>query len=244
MSSFLTGAKPILVAVALLLTASDVTVAEGGELNAQQVLERSTAVYRAAETYVDTGVVETVYITGTNERIGTTRFKTAYVAPRDFRFESRMNDFGGPDVVFAIGQNAAGVEAWFSSQPSLTKDIDTVQAAIDTGAGVSRDTTTMVPGILFPGSKLGGDIVELTDVTRRDDEVIDKVDCYRLEGFRWPNTGSPTTVWIDKETFLIRRVYEEQDLRNLQTRTTWTFRPQLNEPVPADALHFDLAGFQ
>jgi len=96
----------------------------------------------------------------------------------------------------------------------------------------------MIPGLFFRGTKLGGDIVRITSPVRLDDEQIDGFACFQLQGFRWPNTGQPTTVWIDKESFLIRRVYEEQTLKDVATKTTWFYEPGLNVPVDADALRF------
>lgn len=209
------------------------------EVTAEQILERSRAAYRNATSYQDSGTVETVYITDSRERIGTTRFETAYVAPRAFRFESRMNDFGGEDAVYRIGQDERGIEVWFSSNPEMVQAIDNIQEAIDTGAGVSRDTTSMIAGILFPGSRLGGDIVELTDAQRLGDESIYGVTYFKLQGFRWPNSGSPTTLWVDTKQYLIRQVYEEQDLGDLKTRTTWSYEPAINEPVDSEALRFE-----
>jgi hypothetical protein len=97
----------------------------------------------------------------------------------------------------------------------------------------------MIPGLIFPGSKLGGDIVRLTDAVRLEDAQIDGFDCFQVQGFRWPNTGQPTTVWIDKESFLIRRVYEEKTIRGDTLKTTWIYQPSLNVPVDAELLRFN-----
>ena len=230
----------LLVAASVVVGCSDDNGSQlAPEVTAEQILERSRAAYRNATSYQDSGTVETVYITKSRERIGTTRFETAYVAPRTFRFESRMNDFGGEDVVYRIGQDELGIEVWFSSNPEMVQAVDNIQEAIDMGAGVSRDTTGMIAGILFPGSKLGGDIVELTDAKRLGDESIDGVTYFKLQGFRWPNSGSPTTLWVDIEQYLIRQVYEEQHLGDLKTQTTWSYQPVINEPVGSEALTFE-----
>ena len=207
-------------------------------LDARHILKRTSQIYRASKTYVDSGAVETVYITPSSKRTGETRFTTAYVAPDDFRFESTMNDFGTIEANFVVGQDGNGVNVWFSVEPELMKDIATVQEALDAGAGISRDTSGMIPGLIFPGTKLGGDIVRLTDAVRLDDMKVDGVDCFQIQGFRQPNTGQPTTVWIEKDSFLIRRVYEEQDLKEVATKTTWSYSPAINVPVDQDALRF------
>jgi hypothetical protein len=98
----------------------------------------------------------------------------------------------------------------------------------------------MIPGLIFPGTNLGGDIVRLTDAVRLEDVQIDGTDCFQVQGFRWPNTGQPTTVWIDKDNFLIRRVYEEQVIKGDTTKTTWFYKPLINVTVDEEALRFVL----
>ena len=206
--------------------------------SARDILGRTAAVYMLSKSYIDSGVVKTMYRTKSGERKGETRFKTAYRAPHDFRFESNMNDFGTIEVGFIVARDKNGVEAWLSSNPDLMDDVASIQEALDGGAGVSRDASGMVPGLIFRGTKLGGDIVRIASPVRLDDAHIDGFDCFQLQGFRWPNTGQPTTVWIDKEGFLIRRVYEEQELKGVAMRTTWFYKPALNSPVDDDALRF------
>lgn len=205
---------------------------------ARDILRKTAVTYRASKSYVDSGTVETVYTTRSGERTGETHFKTAYVAPTDFRFESHMKDFGSTEVGFIVRQSQDGLDVWFSSDPDLFRDIASIQEALDGGAGISRDASGMIPGLIFPGTKLGGDIVRLTDAVRLEDAQIDGFDCFQVQGFRWPNTGRPTTVWIDKESFLIRRVHEEQELTDVNTKTTWFYKPAINVPVDEEALRF------
>ena len=183
--------------------------------------------------------MQTVYTIKSGERIGETHFKTAYVAPFDFRFESKMGDFGIIEVGYIAWMDRNGVETWFSSDPNRNADISSIQDALDEAAGISRDSSGMIPGLIFPGSKLGGDIVRLTSAVRLEDAQVDGFDCFQVQGFRWPNTGQPTTVWIDKESFLIRRVYEEQVIKGETTKTTWFYKPAVNVPVDQEALRFD-----
>ena len=208
-------------------------------LDARQILGLTAQVYRASKSYVDTGTVLTEYSNPSRAWTAETRFKTAYVAPFDFRFESSMNDFGTIDVEFIVGFDANGVETFFSAKPELKRDITSIQEALDAGAGISRDSSGMIPGLIFPGTKLGGDIVRLTDAVRLEDAQIDGVDCFQVQGFRWPNTGRPTTVWIDKDSFLIRQVYEEQEIKGVISKTTWIYSPAINVPVDEDALRFE-----
>lgn len=218
--------------------ANDVA-AEDGSLDAQQILKRTQQVYRDSQSYVDTGVVVTEYKNSRTEWTGETRFKTAYVAPIDFHFESIMDDFQTIEVQFLVGSDEKGVRAWMTGNPERFKYIGSVQEALDTGAGITRDASGMIPGLFFAGTKLGGDIVRLTDAVRLADEEIDGFDCFQVRGFRWPNTGRPTTVWIDKDSFLIRQVYEEQMIKGDLSKTTWSYKPALNVTVDEAALRYE-----
>ena len=95
-------------------------------LEAQDILRQTARVYRASKSYIDTGTVQTVYPLKSGERIGETRFKTAYVAPFDFRFESTMNDFVYFDVGFIAWRDRNSVEVWLSSSPDLVEDINSI----------------------------------------------------------------------------------------------------------------------
>ncbi len=208
-------------------------------LDARDILRRTAQVYRASKSYIDTGTVQTAYLTQLGERIGETRFKTAYVAPFDFRFESKMGDFGTIEVVYIAWMGRTGVDTWFSVKPDREAVVTTIQDALDEAAGISRDSSGMIPGLIFPGTKLGGDIVRLTSPVRLEDAQIDGFDCFQVQGFRWPYAGDPTTVWIDKDLFLIRRVYEEGKIKDGTTKTTWFYTPAINVPVEAESLVFN-----
>ncbi len=204
-------------------------------LDAREIFKRTRHVYRTSGSYLDTGRVETVYIQPTREWTGVTEFRTAYVAPSDFRFESSMADFVIRKVGFIVWLDGDGARRWTSNQPDVIEEIDSVQSGLDGGAGISRDTSGMIPGLIFPGTKLGGDIARLRDAVRLEDAEIDGHDCFRVRGFRWPHKG-PTIVWIDQQSFLIRRVYEEDELKDARTRTTWYYEPAVNVPVEESLL--------
>jgi hypothetical protein len=207
-------------------------------LDAGAILRKTAQVYMTSKSYSDTGTVETVYRNATREWTEDTHFRTAYAAPFDFRFESKVRGVSGVEVVFIAWRDRNGVRSWYNLSPDIVDGITSLPRALDAGAGISRDASGMIPGLIISGTKLGGDIVRLTDASRLTDAQIDGFDCFQVQGFRWPNTGQATTVWIDKDSFLIRRVYEEQQLEDVRTKTTWFYRPAINEPVDENALQY------
>ena len=206
--------------------------------DARDILQKTARAYRASKSYSDTGTVRTVYLSSSRQWTEEIRFKTAYVAPFDFRFESNSRSVAGTEVAFIAWRDENEVKAWYNLDPDIDDDITSLQGALDAGAGISRDASGMIPGLLIPGTKLGGDIVRLTDAVRLDDAQVDGLDCFQVQGYRWPNTGQPTTVWIDKDSFLIRRVYEEQEIQGVRSKTTWFYEPAINTPVTAEAVQF------
>ena len=207
-------------------------------LDARQILEQVFRTYAISESYVDSGHVQTVYTTRLQEWIGETRFETAYVAPGRFRFEAEMRETPGAESGFIAWSDGNDARAWFSLSPQLFESVASLGSALDGGAGVTRDASGMIPGLLIRGTKLGGDIVRLANPVRLEDERIDGFDCFQVQGTRMPHKG-PTRVWIDKQSFLIRRVYEEDELKNATTKTTWYYAPTINVPVAEELLRFD-----
>ena len=207
--------------------------------DARDILRLTAKAYRTSTSYVDSGTVRTVYTNASREWTGETSFKTAYVAPYEFRFESTMRDMPNVEANFIAWRDRDGVKTWYNLNPDIGADITSIQDALDTGAGISRDASGMIPGLIFPGTKLGGDIVRLTSAVRLEDAQVDGFDCFQVQGFRWPNTGRPTTVWIDKDSFLIRQVYEEQEIKGDLSKATWSYKPAINVPVDDKLLRFD-----
>ena len=48
----------------------------------------------------------------------------------------------------------------------------------------------------------------------------------------------PATLWIDKETFLVRKVYEEKTFDDFRTETTWLYEPVVDVEVDPAQLAF------
>jgi outer membrane lipoprotein-sorting protein len=73
-------------------------------------------------------------------------------------------------------------------------------------------------------------------VTEVKDAKLDKVDCFRIEGMFG---GSPTTLWIDQKTFLVRRIDAQKKFNNFRTEETTTYDPVIDEEIPDKKLEFD-----
>jgi hypothetical protein len=85
--------------------------------------------------------------------------------------------------------------------------------------------------LLLPDRIGGRSLASLTDLTRLPDEAIDDTPCFKLRG---KFGDQPTTLWLEKETYLIRRMAEDTKL----AKTTTDYRPEVDEGISATELAF------
>ena len=206
--------------------------------DAKSILSRVTATYAGLDSYRDTGFVRLDFTTSSRKWTQTARFKTAYVSPAEFRWELESRNDAPDDGKMIAWQSGDEVQSWWSLNSALVSNPESLAAALDGFAGVSFDASTLVPGLIIDGMKLGGDITKLSNAHLIEDDTIDGHDCYRVEGKRVPHSG-PTTVWVDKDSFVIRRVHEFDELAN-RTRAskTWFFEPSINVDVDDKLLDY------
>ncbi|MDQ1257119.1 MAG: hypothetical protein QG656_1721, partial [Candidatus Hydrogenedentes bacterium] len=103
------------------------------------------------------------------------------------------------------------------------------------GSGPFGGAAGSIPALLFPDEAGPGYLTEMSEETRIDDGEQDGVACYRIRG----QTMRPwaPTVWIDQETFLVRRIDTHGEFRDtLREEAVTTFKPVLNAEVPEERL--------
>lgn len=210
--------------------------------NAQQVLEQMISTYASCKTYQDTGEVRTVYLEERGKRTALLPFSTAFVRPASFRFEFRSRRGEEEWERYIIWRQDDAVKSWWSIRPEIRTD-RSFSMSISGATGVSSKASLTVPSMLMPDELRANPIKGLTGLTLAGEEKIGTQDAYKLEGqdFR----GFPTTLWIDKQKFVLLRIFEKKKITRtdgkgeFETETTTTYTPQLNEDVPASKLVFD-----
>ncbi len=80
-------------------------------------------------------------------------------------------------------------------------------------------------------------IIDLNVLTRVQDASIGAVDCFRVKGTH--PRGGPVTIWVDKGTFLIRRIDSTKEFDDFHTIQTTLYEPRINKEITEDALAFD-----
>jgi len=201
------------------------------EPSAEQILSRMAEVYSKCNSYRDTGTAKGNLKSFSIEL----QFKTVFTRPDRFRYEyldkDKMPD--GRDNRFIIWRKGSEVAHWWSIEPQR-KMPESLSAAIASATGVSLQTAHTIPALLFSKDEIKGRrITDMTEVTRLEDATLEGVECSRVKGRL---ASFNTVIWVDKGTFLIRRIERVSDNG---VENTVNYEPKLNENIPDMELEFN-----
>jgi hypothetical protein len=203
------------------------------DLSAQQIVERMAKVYAACKSYRDAGSVKTLFVENGGNRTVEKPFTTAFVRLDRFRFEYRET-VGNRPLRFLIWSNGKEVQTWWDAKPGIDK-AKSLEVALGGAAGVSANASLNIPQLLLP-DRMGWRRLALTNPKRAADGKLDQVECYRVEG---QYGGHPITLWIEKKSYLVRRIDEQAKFDTFRTEQTTTYDPTIDEPIPDQLLAFD-----
>jgi outer membrane lipoprotein-sorting protein len=226
---------PILAAVAVSAGADGPKPAA---LKAQDVLDRMAAAYAGCKSYIDSGVVTTVFDTpdGKQRTTEVRPFTTAFVRPDQFRYEFSMKG-GGPARHFVVWRKGKDVQIWWSfnlsdeQRKAYRKSLSSALAGADVLADGSALT---IPALLLPKEVEGRRLTDLKEAKRIEDDKIDKVECFRIQG-KYADT--PMTLWIDQKTFLVRRIVTLTQV-NFRLEVTTNYTPAIDVKIEEKKLEF------
>lgn len=211
-------------------------VPESETLQAHEVLDRMAKTYGNCKTYRDSGVVKSVLTFSVlGKQITEKPFTTAFVRPDRFRFEFKAME-SGVERRYLVWQGGNDVKTWWDVKPGVEK-VESLGLALAGPTGVSGGSAHTIPALLLPREVAGRRLTDLTEPKRLADAKIDDVDCFVLDG---QFGDRPMTLWIDKQTFLVRRI-AERDKLGLWTNVekTTTYDPIIDDVVPDEKLAFD-----
>jgi RNA polymerase sigma factor (sigma-70 family) len=210
--------------------------AKPDNLPAQQIVDRMLKLYSDCKSYLDSGTVKTLFVENGGKRTVEEPFTTAFERPDRFRFEYKET-IGDRQMRFIIWSNAKQVQTWWDVKPGIDKP-ESLDLPLGGAAGVSGNSSLNIPQLLLP-DKMGWRRLALTEPKRAEDGKLDKVECYRVEG---KYGGNPITIWIDKKSYLVRRIDEEAMFDNFRTEQTTTYDPTIDEKITDKMLEFDAPG--
>ena len=194
--------------------------------SAGEIIDRVSKKYLDCNTYRDSGEVQGRF----GQRLGPTRsLKTAFRRLDRFRFESnlmvrgtaherRISWTNGPDRL--TWTDKAGIQKIHRVLDALDEDHFSGPACI-------------IPSLLMPDLFWKRQLADASEVKRVEDGKLDDVECFRIEAIY---VGRPTTLWIAKSSYLVRRIDQEW---NESFATTTTYIPVVDEVFPDKLLEFD-----
>jgi hypothetical protein len=229
----------------VLLTASRALAQQPAALTGPQIYEQVKANYAHCQSYMDTGRVETVFITERGRRTVIRPFTTAFVRPEAFRFEFQERRGEAEWDRYIVWQQRAAIKSLWTMNRQEREFTD-LGLALAGPTGVSGGSAVLVPGLLLPNAVRGSSLKALNNLTLVSEETVDKRAAYKLEA--QDMRGEALTLWVDKTQLVILKLYRKQKIdpaklpsgkgAPFETETTTTFSPQINEPVPTARLEF------
>ena len=219
---------------------------EQDAFTADQLLDRMSKAYATCKSYRDSGTVKNVYIRADGEQTVEKPFTTAFVRPDRFRFEYRDQKTNNRQYRYIIWSDGKVVQTWWDVRPGIEKP-DSLAMALESATGVSSGAARRMPGLLISDPLgAGWEIKRLRDLKRLDDAKLDTVDCFRVQGETGTRTQTPVTftrgpvtLWIEKSTFLVRRIDEQGKFDTFRTEQTTTYDPVFDGEITDKMLEFD-----
>jgi outer membrane lipoprotein-sorting protein len=214
-----------------------------GPSGTTETLDRSRKAYAALKSYADSG---TVVVENASKGVDLTTsrytFKTYYRAPSHFLFEFNKEAVPGADHYVAWG-DARAFHMWSAALGEDTYPPGFATTAFSFGNGLTLNTVLKVAPLVYRVEELWNILTEFGEPKDTGSEPVGGRPCRKVEGLaRWlylrPYTkvvnARQATVWIDAETMLVRKVFEDTPKEHFTGdvhRVTTTFEPQSNPPL-------------
>jgi outer membrane lipoprotein-sorting protein len=218
--------------------------AQADDPAARRVLDQTIQVYANCKSYRDTGITTAQIHSKTRGERTEQQFATAFLRPGRFRFEFYDRTTVGRDspddrkrrtIVWSDGMK---VQIW-SEAERKTKTVETLSLALGGAFGISGGTSATIAGLLLSGEKIGGKLQLIKfsmGFTLTDERQLGTHACHRIVG-KWG--GSPMTIWIDKQTHLVRRIDTSNRTPDVHVEHTTTYEPIIDEAITEELLEFD-----
>ena len=218
----------------LILTAPGGHSQQSKTVSAKEILDRMVSVYGSCKSYVDKGETREVFFTTGGSRVDIKPFTTAFVRPSDFRFEVTENK----DLItqrLVVWRDKRSIRSWWSLRPE-TKYYETLLEPVARATGVSSTSALVVPSMLFQNLGDRRVLQSLTELSLVGEEKVSGRNAYRIRGKSLNNTW--VTIWIDKETFLLVKLFQKTNFGDQHVELTIRYEPKINLDVPPEKLAF------
>jgi outer membrane lipoprotein-sorting protein len=206
------------------------------------ILDRARAVYQALNSYSDTGTVLYEYSPTAHDEH---EFSTAFNRnPRHFILDVRK---GSGDRIVITGDPDAFHTWWKATGQVSDYPNPNNTGALTLNEFQTNAVSTKMPSLLYGKGNLPSAFLYFQPQRDAGVETCGDKKCHRLEGDTndlYGGTGKKVnirklTVWIETETYLIRKVTEEAPSPpGTLNRTTTSFIPQANPKLADDVFKF------
>lgn len=172
------------------------------QTEAQAIIEKSRAAYAALQSYRGTTKTSNLSLADGEQFVYAGSAQIVWAKPNLMRIDGKLAMDGGD---FSILSNAQGSwYRWPLENGGKWKKVESLGMAISAMTGVAASAPTTIPALLTRnGSFRFAENPELGG-----EEKIDGQDCYKITARARQKTVS---WWIDKKTFLLRRVFGSYD---------------------------------
>jgi len=212
------------------------------DLDGPAVVARMAVVYAESRTYQDEGVLWNEF-SGTRGHASMTTFETSFERGGGFRFEYRHDkpkplmryfEKGDRTVIWGTVRRA---RRWASSGGSGET---TLNMQLGGDVGVSGGTSKTIPRMLLPDVIEGRRLNQLVGPHVEAIESVEGRNCYRIVA---GHQGFQVTMWIDAETFLLRRRQNTIELGEGTTCVSTTaYAPRVNIEIDPAVFAFEPPG--
>lgn len=232
--------------VALLFTCALIAARASAEPNAEQILEDVRAKYATLRTYADRGTVilEDKPIGATTIREQLT-FVTRFAAPKQFYFDAKKST-GERFVIWCPGDS---FHSWWSATQVHESYAPGEGAnAFAMGSLPTAGTALLIAPLLFQSAGLQGPLVTMDAPRHLGFEVMNGRRMHKIRGNarlnHWTENVRSTTLWIDAETLLVHKIFEDtpSGMGSAIQRTTTTIEPVLTETFGPNTFRFVAPG--
>ena len=195
---------PILPTVCLLLVAGSSPAAHEEKLpDAESLVSRVAAKYRAASAYESTGTA-TIHVLRPADGTETTsevQFGILMARPQYYRIAWTQQTASGSAVVGAIWNSGDGPKLYDSSRGGYSR-LASDELAFSVPTGTSLGVSQMLPDLFF--GTTGGKLRQLRDLAVEGEDVQQKIPCYAVAGRL--KSGVDYHLWIATNNLNIVRM--------------------------------------
>ncbi len=201
---------------------------------ASEILMKMGAAYAECETYSDTGTVTTTLTSSDGIHKSVKPFATSFVRNGSFRFQ--FSESGIPGSLYVVWTDGKSVLTWWDLNQEKESE-NSLGLALAGATGVSGGSAHTIPALLIPAEVGGRPLTDIRNPTRGADATIDDTHCFVIIG---SYADHPITLWIEKQTYLIRRIDSTSTFDDFKSEDTTVYSASFDAKIDPDELAFGI----